>query len=82
MLDAALEAAKDICANSPAGVRLMKEVINLTEPMDLDNGYHVETYATAIWGWVPHQLGDYKMKEKWVYPINNDTPMGNLTFIV
>jgi hypothetical protein len=23
-------------------------VINLTEPMDLDNGYHVETYATAI----------------------------------
>ena len=26
----------------------MKEVINLTEPMDLDNGYHVETYATAI----------------------------------
>jgi hypothetical protein len=26
----------------------MKEVINLTEPMSLDNGYHVETYATAI----------------------------------
>jgi enoyl-CoA hydratase len=48
VLEAALEIAEDICAKSPAGVRLMKEVINLTEPMDLDNGYHVETYATAI----------------------------------
>ena len=48
VLEAALEAADDICAKSPAAVRLMKEVINLTEPMDLDNGYHVETYATAI----------------------------------
>ena len=48
VLDAALEAADNICAKSPASVRLMKEVINLTEPMDLDNGYHVETYATAI----------------------------------
>ena len=26
--------------------------------------------------------GQYKMKEKWVYLINNDTPMSNLTFIV
>lgn len=48
LLQAALEVADDICAKSPAAVRLMKEVINLTEPMDLDNGYHVETYATAI----------------------------------
>ena len=48
VLDAALEVATDICSKSPAGVRLMKEVINLTESMDLDNGYHVETYATAI----------------------------------
>lgn len=48
VLDAALQAADAICANSPAGVRLMKEVINLTEHMDLDEGYHVETYATAI----------------------------------
>ena len=48
VLEAALEAADDICSKSPTGVRLMKEVINLTEPMDLDNGYHVETYATAI----------------------------------
>ena len=48
VLDVALEVADDICAKSPAAVRLMKEVINLTESMDLDNGYHVETYATAI----------------------------------
>ena len=48
LLDAALEVAADICTKSPAGVRLMKEVMNLTESMDLDNGYHVETYATAI----------------------------------
>jgi enoyl-CoA hydratase len=48
VLEAALEVANDICAKSPAGVRLMKEVMNLTESMDLDNGYHVETYATAI----------------------------------
>src|SRR5207244_5880639 len=39
VLDAALAVADEICAKSPAAVRLMKEVINLTEPMDLDNGY-------------------------------------------
>lgn len=48
VLDTALAVADDICAKSPAAVRLMKEVINLTESMDLDDGYHVETYATAI----------------------------------
>lgn len=48
VLEAALRAADDICAKSPASVRLMKEVINLTESMNLDDGYHVETYATAI----------------------------------
>ena len=48
VLQAALQAADDICAKSPASVRLMKEVINLTESMNLDDGYHVETYATAI----------------------------------
>ena len=47
-LEAALQAADAICAKSPASVRLMKEVINLTESMNLDDGYHVETYATAI----------------------------------
>ncbi len=48
LMPAALAIADDIAAKSPAGVRLMKEVINLTEPMALDDGYHVETYATAI----------------------------------
>jgi enoyl-CoA hydratase len=48
VLEAALQAADEICAKSPASVRLMKEVINLTESMNLDDGYHVETYATAI----------------------------------
>ena len=48
VLQAALHAADDICAKSPASVRLMKEVINLTESMNLDDGYHVETYATAM----------------------------------
>jgi len=47
-LEAALVAADGICAKSPAAVGLMKEVINLTESMSLDDGYHVETYATAI----------------------------------
>jgi enoyl-CoA hydratase/carnithine racemase len=37
-IEAALEVADDICSKSPVSVRLMKEVINLTEPMDLDNG--------------------------------------------
>jgi len=48
VLQAALQAADAICAKSPASVRLMKEVINLTESMNLDDGYHVETYATAM----------------------------------
>ena len=48
VLETALRAADEICAKSPASVRLMKEVINLTESMNLDDGYHVETYATAI----------------------------------
>ena len=48
VLIAALQVADDICAKSPASVRLMKEVINLTEAMNLDDGYHVETYATAV----------------------------------
>lgn len=48
VVEAALRMADDICAKSPAAVRLMKEVINLTEEMNRDDGYHVETYATAI----------------------------------
>ncbi len=48
LMETALAVAADICGKSPAAVRLMKEVINLTESMNLDDGYHVETYATAI----------------------------------
>ncbi len=48
VVEAALRMADEICAKSPASVRLMKEVINLTEEMNRDDGYHVETYATAI----------------------------------
>ena len=48
LMAAALEAADAICSKSPAAVRLMKEVINLTEHMPLNEGYQVETYATAI----------------------------------
>ena len=48
LMDEALQAADVICERSPAAVRLMKETINLTEHMPLDEGYHVETYATAI----------------------------------
>ena len=48
VVETALQVADDICAKSPASVRLMKEVMNLTESMNLDDGYHVECYATAI----------------------------------
>lgn len=48
VLQTAFATADAICAKSPASVRLMKEVINLTESMSVDDGYHVETYATAI----------------------------------
>ena len=71
LLDAALEAADEICAKSPAGVRLMKEAINLTEAMDLDNGYHVETYATAIISAHPDSkeaAKAFKEKRKAAYP--------------
>ena len=48
LLQVALSLASEITEKSPAGVSLMKEVINLTESMNLPDGYHVETYATAI----------------------------------
>lgn len=44
----ALDIADQICEKSPAAIRLMKEVMNLTERMDLPSGYHVEGYATAL----------------------------------
>ncbi len=48
LMDAATKIAEDICQYSPACIKLMKETINLTEHMDLDEGYHVECYATSI----------------------------------
>lgn len=71
VVEAAMLAADAICANSPAAVRLMKEVINLTEDMDLDNGYHVETYATAIISTHPDSkeaARAFKEKRAGVYP--------------
>ena len=48
LMNAATKIAEDICQYSPACIKLMKETINLTEHMDLDEGYHVECYATSI----------------------------------
>jgi enoyl-CoA hydratase len=71
LLEAAFEVADVICAKSPASVRLMKEVINLTEHMPLDDGYHVETYATAIISTHPDSkeaARAFKEKRPGVYP--------------
>lgn len=71
LLETALEAADEICAKSPAAVRLMKEVINLTEHMNLDEGYHVETYATALISTHPDSkeaARAFKEKRRGVYP--------------
>jgi enoyl-CoA hydratase len=70
VLEAALAIADEVCLKSPAGVRLMKEVINLTEPMELNSGYHVETYATAIISAHPHSkeaANAFQEKRKAVY---------------
>ena len=40
--------AQSICEHSPNCVKLMKETMNLTEYMALDDGYHVECFATSI----------------------------------
>ena len=48
VVEIATKIAEDICQHSPLCIKLMKETINLTEHMDLDEGYHVECYATAI----------------------------------
>ena len=48
LMEAATRLALSICEHSPQCIELMKETINLTEHMDLDEGYHVECYATSI----------------------------------
>lgn len=71
LLEAALEVADVICAKSPAAVGLMKEVMNLTEHMPLDEGYQVETYATAIISTHPDSkeaARAFKEKRPGVYP--------------
>ena len=54
LMETALAIANEIASKSPAAVGLMKEVMNLTESMDIATGYHVETYATAIITSHPH----------------------------
>ncbi len=48
LMAAALQVAQDICRHGPMAIRLMKDTINLTEHMPLDEGYQVECLATSI----------------------------------
>lgn len=48
LMQAATRIALSICEYSPSAVRMMKEALNLTEHMSLDEGYHVECLFTAI----------------------------------
>ena len=48
LMNIALKTAEGICAHSAVAIKLMKETLNLTEHMELDEGYHVECLATSI----------------------------------
>jgi len=48
LMPAALALASDIAKNSPMAVALMKEAINLTEDMPLNEGYRVEQLFTTL----------------------------------
>jgi len=48
LLPRALAIADDIVRKSPAAIRLMKEAINLTEDMPLNDGYRVEQLFTTL----------------------------------
>lgn len=48
LLPSAFALAADIAKNSPSAVRLMKEAINLTEDMPLNEGYRVEQLFTTL----------------------------------
>lgn len=48
LLPNVLELAADIGKNSPSAVRLMKEAINLTEDMPLNEGYRIEQLFTTL----------------------------------
>jgi len=48
LMPTAIRTAGQICEHSAVAVDLMKETLNLTEHMELDEGYHVECLATSI----------------------------------
>lgn len=48
LMATALATAEQICEHSAIAVELMKESLNLTEHLDLDEGYHVECLGTSI----------------------------------
>lgn len=48
LMAAAMRTAQEICQYSPSAIHLMKQTLNLTEHMPLDEGYHVECLATSI----------------------------------
>lgn len=48
LLPVALALADEIAGNSPSATRLMKEAINLTEDMPLNEGYRVEQLFTTL----------------------------------
>jgi len=48
LMETAIQAAEQICEHSPVAVGMMKETMNLTEHMELDEGYRVECLATSI----------------------------------
>lgn len=48
LLPDALALAEEMAGHSPTGIRLMKEAINLTEEMSLNDGYRVEQLFTTL----------------------------------
>ena len=48
LMATALKTAEEICQHSAVAINMMKAMLNLTEHMDLDEGYHVECLATSI----------------------------------
>ncbi|MDT3444700.1 enoyl-CoA hydratase-related protein [Pseudofrankia sp. BMG5.37] len=53
LLDESIAMASQIARKGPQAVRLMKEVLNLTEDRDLASGLHVEQLGTAIMSALP-----------------------------
>jgi enoyl-CoA hydratase len=53
LLEAAYDIADEIAAKCPIGVRMLKESINLTEDMPLNEGYRTEQMFTILAGTLP-----------------------------